>query len=206
MNYCPNCGHKLENNSNFCPNCGEKLNNDQNKTNQVFEEETANYYKTHKEYRSIKRVVIAISAVLGIIILAMSIYSYNHRYDYYKVNSGWTRNMYASKGKVFNYNNLIRYPDDHIGDLTWFKGEVLQVIEDDKLLHIRVSTRDSGYGYFDDVMYVLYYRDNNSKRILEGDLLTVYGKCDGLITYESTTGKSVTIPSFIAEYILNHRQ
>lgn len=25
MNFCPNCGNKVNDNSNFCPNCGSKL-------------------------------------------------------------------------------------------------------------------------------------------------------------------------------------
>lgn len=205
MNYCPNCGHKLTDNSNFCPNCGKKLNINQDEPEQFFYEETSDNFKSKKEHRIINKIVMVISVVLGIIIIVMSVYSYAHRYDYYKFDSGWTRSMYASKGKAFNYNRLIRYPDDHIGDLTYFKGEVFQVLEGEKVTEIRVATKQSDFGgYYDDVMYVFYYKDNNSKRIIEGDILTVYGKCDGLITYESTTGISVTIPSFIAEDILIH--
>lgn len=62
---------------------------------------------------------------------------------------------------------------------------------------MRIATR----GNYDDVVYVTYFRGEGESRILEDDRVTVYGKCEGLYTYESTTGKSVTLPEFTAETV-----
>nr|WP_295778626.1 hypothetical protein [uncultured Intestinibacter sp.] len=39
-----------------------------------------------------------------------------------------------------------------------------------------------------------YTRDKDEERILEGESVTLYGTSDGLYTYESVLGQSITIP------------
>jgi hypothetical protein len=49
---------------------------------------------------------------------------------------------------------------------------------------------------------VTYTRKSTTEsRILEDDIIAMYGKLAGLETYETIFGSSVTIPRFYAQYI-----
>ena len=57
------------------------------------------------------------------------------------------------------------------------------------------------YGY-SDTIYVSYDRKSeNEDRILEDDIITIYGKLGGLETYTSILGADITLPQVFAEYI-----
>lgn len=47
-------------------------------------------------------------------------------------------------------------------------------------------------------------QQNSTKRFLEDDIVTFYGTYDGLYTYETILGASVTIPSVTARYMTLH--
>lgn len=99
------------------------------------------------------------------------------------------------------YSNLSRNPDDYVGKKVKFKGEVLQVMEDDGYVAIRLATKNNGYGYFDDVIYIVYDASIVPFRILEKDIITVYGVSSGLYTYTSVQNVSITIPLIAVEKI-----
>lgn len=111
----------------------------------------------------------------------------------------------APKAKVYNklnYNDSARDPNTYKGQYFTFSGKVLQVMEGSSVGEttttvMRIATK----GNYDNVVYVTYERPNEDKRILEGDRVTVYGVSDGLYTYTSTMGKSITLPKFTAEVV-----
>ena len=88
------------------------------------------------------------------------------------------------------FNQLARTPDDYTGDLVKFKGKVLQVIEGDSEINLRIAVNDD----YDKVVLVYYPKTLLSKRVLEDDQITLYGTSRGLYTYESTMGGEITIP------------
>jgi outer membrane murein-binding lipoprotein Lpp len=93
------------------------------------------------------------------------------------------------------YSQLARTPDDYEGDKVKFKGQVLQVMEGSDEIQLRIGTKNSGYGsYYDDVIYVYYDPDIVESRILEDDIITIYGVSMGLFTYQSTMSGEVTVP------------
>ena len=65
---------------------------------------------------------------------------------------------------------------------------------------LRVDVTKNGR-YYDDTVYVTYYADADDPRILEDDIITMYGTLEGEKTYETVMGASVTIPKFDAEYV-----
>ena len=111
----------------------------------------------------------------------------------------------APKAKVYqalNFKEISRDPETYKGQDYKFSGKVLQVMEGSSLYGttttvLRIATRKN----YDDVVYVTYERPNSDKRILEDDRVTVYGVCEGLHTYETIMGGSVTLPKFTAETI-----
>ncbi|MBR3849314.1 MAG: toxin regulator [Oscillospiraceae bacterium] len=90
------------------------------------------------------------------------------------------------------YDDLARNPDKYKDEKVKFTGKVLQVSELDTEIQIRLGT--SGYGYYDNVIYIYFDRSLISARILEDDMITVYETAKGLHTYETVMRASVTLP------------
>lgn len=95
------------------------------------------------------------------------------------------------------YDQLARTPDDYIGKKIKFSGKVVQVLEGDSEIQIRLAVdRD-----YDNILFCAYDSDIVSARVLEDDIITVYGVSTGTITYKSTMGGQITIPSALIQKI-----
>lgn len=88
------------------------------------------------------------------------------------------------------YDQLARTPDDYEDKLVTLSGEVLQVLEDNGTVNIRLAV-DNDY---DKVAYGVYDSSLVSSRVLEGDKITVYGTSGGLYSYETVLGNNTTVP------------
>lgn len=88
------------------------------------------------------------------------------------------------------YDQLARTPDDYIYEKVKFSGKVIQVLEDEGSVNIRFAVNDN----YDHILLADYDSSIVSSRILEDDMITIYGTSDGLYTYESTMGQDITIP------------
>ena len=95
------------------------------------------------------------------------------------------------------YDQLARTPDDFIEEKVKFSGKVIQVMEGDGETQIRIAVNDD----YDKVIYGSYVSYLVESRILEDDYITVMGTSDGLLTYESTMGGEITIPSIVIDKI-----
>ena len=95
------------------------------------------------------------------------------------------------------YSNLARNPEDYKGKKIKFKGEVVQVIEGDETVQIRLAVNND----YDDILFCEYDSSIVSSRVLEDDKITIYGVSVGTITYESTMGGQITIPAAYIEKI-----
>lgn len=89
------------------------------------------------------------------------------------------------------YNSLARTPDDYIGKKVKFTGKVIQVIEGDLVTDLRVAVNKD----YDTVIYAEYVPSIIPFRILDNDVITMYGTSTGVISYTSTLGGKITIPS-----------
>lgn len=103
------------------------------------------------------------------------------------------------KSSYASYDDLARSPDRYKGSYVYFTGKVLQVCSEASSSSYYSVYRVATSGSYNDV--VLVYIDNygDSTRILEDDTITFYGKADGLYTYTTVLGASMTIPSVKAE-------
>lgn len=95
------------------------------------------------------------------------------------------------------YEQLARTPDDYVGKKVKFAGEVVQVLEGDDVVQIRFSV-DSDYNL---MLFCEYQKSIVSERVLENDIVTIYGTSYGLYTYESALGSQITIPAVIIDKI-----
>jgi len=97
------------------------------------------------------------------------------------------------------YNQLARTPDDFNGDKVKFSGKVIQVMEGDTTTQIRLAVGDN----YDTILYGEYDSSLVKSRVLEDDQITIMGLSAGLLSYESTMGGQITIPSVLIERIEN---
>lgn len=106
---------------------------------------------------------------------------------------------YKSQCQSITYEELARNGDNHKGEKLKFTGKVLQVMDilGGEGTQIRIATK----GSYDDVVLIGYIYKEGQGRYLEKDSVTVYGECNGLVTYEAVSGANITIPSCSAEYI-----
>lgn len=100
-----------------------------------------------------------------------------------------------------DYESIARYPERFVDAAILFEGEVVQVVEENDEYILRVNVTWNGY-YYEDTIWVEYTRkDSDDGRILEGDIVSIYGYGADVVTYESVLGSSITIPAVSAMYI-----
>ena len=89
------------------------------------------------------------------------------------------------------YDDLLRNNEDHVSKKVWYKGKIIQVIDDGKNEYqLRANvTRDGNF--WEDTVFLSY----KGPRLLEDDIIEFIGEVNGLITYEAVFGQSITIPS-----------
>lgn len=103
--------------------------------------------------------------------------------------------------KTYTYEEISRRPDDFKGKPAKFKGEVFQVMEDGNIVTLLIHVTKGKYNIWTDVVYVVYIREPSESRILENDIVTIYGSLEGTISYETVRGDSLTVPGMFAAYI-----
>lgn len=88
------------------------------------------------------------------------------------------------------YENLARTPDDYAYEKVKFSGKVVQTLESDSEVDMRLAVD----GDYNQMIYVVYDPSIVSMRILEGDSITIYGWFYDLYSYDSTLGAKITLP------------
>lgn len=91
---------------------------------------------------------------------------------------------YKAECQTVDYKELCRYPEKYEGTKIVVKVKVSQIIDanfsgSEKAW--RTYTDNSGYGFYaDDEYYMLDKRGGNAVKILDDDIITVYGEFTGL--------------------------
>lgn len=178
IRYCPYCDSKVPKNARKCWNCKNKL--------------------PVSFSRLLSSAVISVVCVL-VILFCFSSPSYNSAVSAPLMS----KSDYISKCKTISYEKLARNPDSYKGDYFKFTGEVIQVIQSGRYVELRVNvTREDLYGttMYSDTIYVETKLQENGDRILEGDIITLYGVCEGLYTYTTIFGATMSIPKIDVAY------
>ena len=106
----------------------------------------------------------------------------------------------ASECEFIKYEDLARKPDDYTGKNVMFAGQISQVLQEDNKYqyHIYLSEDEDGFAF--------YELPDGADRILENDIVYVFGSFEGLMTYETTRGDERTVPKYRAQMILNENK
>lgn len=106
----------------------------------------------------------------------------------------------AQKGQYsadYTYDQLARNPDTYKGKKVKMSGKVLQAETSDDICYARVALNSN----YDTIIFVTYEKDLLGYRLLEDDMITVYGASLGVYSYEAVSGATITIPWVNADII-----
>ena len=96
------------------------------------------------------------------------------------------------------YNQLARTPDEYEGEKVKLSGKVLQFSEGWLYDVVRLAVG----GNYDNVLYLTVPKSiTEDERILEDDYVTIYGVSEGIETYTTVMGASMSIPSVSVDKI-----
>lgn len=109
--------------------------------------------------------------------------------------------QYKAKCSEYDYETIARNPDEYKGTYAKYTGEVIQVLEYENFYQLRVNITKGKYDIYTDTIYVMYFANEGEPRLLEDDIVTIYGVNSGTYSYESVLGATVTLPYVSAEYI-----
>lgn len=113
---------------------------------------------------------------------------------------------YKNNCKTLSFKDLSRNPDKHKGEKLKYTGKVIQVQEDEHWLDdnttvdLRINVTKDEYGLWDDTIFATVELPKDADRILEDDIITIWGECDGKYSYTSVLGSDVTLPKINIEY------
>lgn len=114
---------------------------------------------------------------------------------------GKTEEEYKAECVYVSYEDIARNPDNYKGTFAVFSGQVAQVQESGNNVVIRLNVTRGAYGIWEDTVYIEYTKAQNESRILEEDIITVYGQLNGIKTYTAVLGNSISIPHLKAKYV-----
>lgn len=109
---------------------------------------------------------------------------------------------YASLCTNYTYKELARDPSKYEGKYTHVKGEVIQVLEEDDDVTLRVNITKDDYFWTDTILVFYQRKSSTESRILEDDIVDIYGIFGGMFTYETVLGGSATVPLVFAQYLI----
>ena len=104
--------------------------------------------------------------------------------------------------KSYTYKEIARNPDKYNGKNVKFTGKVVQVSEGYfNSVTIRLNVTRDEYGFYDDTIYCDYTYSSGESKILEDDIITIYGTCKGSTSYTSVLGANITLPKVDVKYV-----
>jgi uncharacterized membrane protein YcgQ (UPF0703/DUF1980 family) len=92
------------------------------------------------------------------------------------------------------YNDIAREPDKYKGVKIEFEGKVAQVQESGSDVILRVNITPEEYGIYKDTIWVNYTNSSDKRKILEDDIVDIWGVLNGTKTYTAILGNKITIP------------
>ncbi|MFT9412157.1 hypothetical protein [Liquorilactobacillus hordei] len=104
----------------------------------------------------------------------------------------------SSYNTGITYDQLARTPKQYKGQKVTFTGEVVQVLEDSGYTELRLAVNGDSNNI---ILVDMKNKILNGSRVLENDLVTIYGESYGLVSYKSTQGEKITIPEILASQL-----
>jgi len=114
------------------------------------------------------------------------------------------KQAFISSCQTYTFEQMARNPDNFKGTNVKLIGEVVQVMEGaySNSLRVNITKKGTYSTYYTDTIYVSYEPKVGEDKILEDDIITIYGTAQGDYSYTSTMGSKITLPYVSAKYIV----
>jgi hypothetical protein len=112
-----------------------------------------------------------------------------------------TPDMIKANCGYVKYSDLARNPEEYKDKYLTYKGKVIQSSESSTSKRRSYTIRLAVDSNYDSIVYVKYTTAPDAPRILENDIVHIYGKADGLTSYTTVLGQKITIPKIEADLI-----
>ena len=112
-----------------------------------------------------------------------------------------TMEQFKSQCNQLDYAQLVRNPDNYKERRIIYIGKVVQTQEDGNNVILRVNVSKGNLDIGDDIIWVNYTKPAGSNRILEEDVIQLWGTVIGLRQYKAVMGNQIAIPEINAKYI-----
>ena len=192
--YCKHCGRQVDDNAKFCQHCGKSIAEDlaaNVNPQEVVEQAPTKKKKAKKSIFKRWWFWLLVIIFLFVSCTGTSEPSVTH--------PDVSEAQYKGMCEVIEFDQLARNPDNYKDKMFKFTGEVIQVMEGSGYVEIRlnvtkVSSEGSDWVYYEDTIYAKITMEDGADRILEEDIITIYGVCSGSYSYKSVLGSQVTLP------------
>ena len=101
-----------------------------------------------------------------------------------------------AQARELTHEQLARFPDQYVGAVVVLRGKVVQVMEDGADLGMRVDiTPDPSKLFWRDTVLVTYRKISMSEaRILDADIVRMWGRFAGITSYKAIFGQTISLP------------
>lgn len=201
MKFCQKCGTQNEDSAISCTNCGTPF------ESQVAATPTEKPKKKKKKGRKVLIILLVLIVVLFAVMFGSdddgtATLATDANGDVVQGETVISQEDFKKSCVEVAYEDLARNPENYKGQNLKFKGEVIQCDQGYGTNYYgRVNVTVDEYGYYDDTIYVDFEIPEGADKILEDDIIELYGVCQGAETYTSIFGEQITIPSLDAIYI-----
>ena len=177
MTACKACEKEIAKGVKKCPNCGK---------------DQRNFFGRHK----------IITGIVIIIILAIMASAFGgNSSKSTSVDNTISIDDYKSQCNTIVYDDIAREPDKYKKTKVKFKGKVIQVQESGSDVVLRINVTKGDYDIYKDTVWVNYKYSKDEKKILEKDIVNLWGEVQGSKSYQSVLGGQITIPEINARSI-----
>lgn len=102
---------------------------------------------------------------------------------------------YKAKSILISYEDLARQTEKYVGEKAKYTGQVIQVQEIyGNQITLRVNVTKGEYGIYKDTIWINYKYKEGENRVLENDIINVWGEIKGRKSYSAILGNKITIP------------
>jgi RNA polymerase subunit RPABC4/transcription elongation factor Spt4 len=172
--FCKACGKEMAKSAKTCPNCGK---------------------------RNKKPFWITLVVLVGIVVVLSIIGKNSGEVSSPTKLSIPPKEEYVTLCQQYSYEEIARNPNAYKEKPSLFTGKVVQVLENGRNITLRLNVTKGQY-MWSDTIWVDYIRSNEDEsRILNDDVIKVYGNLNGIKSYKATLGNTINIPWLIAYYI-----
>lgn len=197
MKFCQKCGTENIDEANVCSNCGNS-----------FAPQAPVEKPKKKKKKGRKILIILLVLIVAFFAIMMSggddssSLTIDANGDVILNGEVIAQKDFKQSCETVKYDDLARNPDNYKDKKLTFKGEVIQCeLSYGTTYYARVNVTLNEYDYYEDTIYVTFDIPEGENKILEEDIVKIYGVCQGAETYTSILGESITIPSLDAAYV-----